>query len=605
MIAVLYAPVFGMGFVTDDFIEVGVRHDDARDFLARDDVAGWWSKFVERALIDPVSGTEMFRPTRQFIFTADYFMWYLDPVGYHITNLLLLLAACFVVALLAWQLTRRTSVALVASLLFALHPVHTAPVSEMSSRGHVIAGLFVALTVLFYALPRTRRNTLLALLSCVLAVGSKETALTTPLLLALYEVIYHREELRHEPRRVMLRQLPFWLIVAGAVALRLVLFGRLSSRYAVGSWSWEYQVQGYSLFALAPFFQDITLEGTFLFFAALVIAMVLYRSRRQVRFGILWTPLALLGTLAYPPQERYFFTASIGLAIAFGSIVAQPFGGNTRWARAAGLVVTAAVCLSLGAGSIARIADFRNAGEIVQTVLAQVKTLHPTMPRNARLYFVGLPEVVRKGYVFNNALGVQYVMQWLYDDRSLRATNGLHFPVVFNALDRTFFFEYERRKITERADLVQALRERVTCSSSRKAIVWNFGKDAGGWQAWNEMEAFQAQDGALHLRTNGNDPFMGSPFIEVPPRDLERIEIQMRAKADKRTLNAEVYWQTAEMPDFASEARTTFQVNADEASRKYVLPFAVRGDAPIVRLRFDPTDAPAEIQIERIALYCR
>lgn len=607
LILILYAPVFGMGFVSDDFIEVGVRHNDARDTLAYDDIGGWLNTFVERSLIDPVSGVEMFRPTRQAIYAADYIMWHLDAPGYHVTNLVLLLISSFVVLLLAYQLTRRKNVALVAALLFALHPAHTAPTAEISSRGHVLAGLFVGLTVLFYALTRTRRNYIVALVCCALAIGSKETALATPLLVALYELIYHRDEILRTPLRVAARLAPFFVITAAAIGFRLLWFGSLSnSRYGVGSWELSYQIQGYSMFTLEPFIYDISNVQTILFLSVLVALILLYRKRREVAFGILWAPIALIFTITAPPQERYFFTPSIGLAIAFASVLSQPFTTETRWTRWVGPVATGALCVSLLLGSVSRVADYRNAGDIVQTIVAQIKTLHPTMPQNARLSFVGLPEAVRRGYVFNNVLGVQYLMQWVYDDRTLEVTSGEAFPIALDAPDRTFFFEYERRKLTERADLVQALRERRRCGDAPdSAIVWNFSADAQGWEPWSEIEGWQNQDGALGFNTTGDDPFMGSPFIEVSPRDVKRIDVQMRVDADQPTVTGELYWQTANMDDFSRDAHTPFTVKADGKSRTYKVFLDVRGDEPILRLRLDPTDAPAEIQLETIAIRCK
>ena len=136
-------------------------------------------------MIDPVTNWEIFRPTRQWVFWADYFMWHLEPFGYHVTNLLLYLATSFSVVLLAWHLTRRRSAAILAGLLFVVMPVHTPPVAEISSRGHVMAGLFVCLCVLFYALPRRRLYTVLAWVMAILAMGSKETALVLPALFVI------------------------------------------------------------------------------------------------------------------------------------------------------------------------------------------------------------------------------------------------------------------------------------------------------------------------------------------------------------------------------------------------------------------------------------
>ncbi len=607
LVGILYAPVFKMGFVTDDFIEIGARNDDAVDFLAHDDLAGWGGQFIQRALIDPVSGVEIFRPTRQVIFWADYFMWHLNPLGYHITNLLFLVATCFVVALLAWHLTRRKSAAIVAGLLFALMPVHTAPIAEVASRGHVIAGFFVALTVLFYVLPRTRRNRVLAVVCCILAIGSKETALITPALLGLYEIVYHRDEVLRAPLRVILRQLPFWLCLAAAIGLRFLIFGRLSSsQYGVGSWNLSYQAAGYTLFVLAPFLNDISDAQTIAFWLVMALLVVVYRARREVAFGVLWVPLALFFTLASPPQERYFYTPSVGLVVALASILSQPFPLAVRWSRWAGALGTAALLLCLSWGAWIRVDAYRNAGEIVQTILAQVKTLHPTLPRGSQLVFVGIPEVIRQGYIFNNPRQVEYAIQWLYDDRSLRVKSQSSFPTVLTGLDKTFFLEYDRRKITERADLVQSLRNRLRCSDSPKNWVrWNFDKDAAGWEPWNEIDSFQPGSRGLRLNTTGNDPFMGSPFVEISPQQLRRVEIRMSAQAAQPTFLGELYWQTAAMSDFDGSAHVTFPVKADGELQTYTLRLNPQGAAPIIRLRLDPSDVPAKIELEQITLYCK
>lgn len=608
LLLLLYAPTFGMGFVTDDFIEVGARHFDALDGLVPQDNNVWFERFIERAIIDPVSGQEIFRPTRQTIFWADYFVWQLEPFGYHLTNWLLYLATCFTVALLAYRLTHQRRAAVISGLLFAVLPSHTAPVSEMASRGHLIAGLFVVLCVLFYVLPSSRRNTLAACLFYILAIGSKETALVVPALLALYELVFHRADIWRNPRSVILRQLPFWLIALAAVAVRFYLFGRLSSSsFGLGSWEWTYQVQGYTLYALAPFLVDIVEWQTILVFAIVAVLMVLYRSRGTVIFGFLWVPIALLVTYASPPQERYLFTASTGIALALGAILAQPLATPVRWGQWAGGLVTAALLIGLTYGVWLRTTAFRNAGEIVASVFQQVKQLHPTVPENSRFYFVGLPEVIRGGYMFNSDLQMQYGIQMLYgDDRTLRATRAETFPTTLTALDRTFFFEYDRRKITERTDLVQAMRDRRRCGDAPENFVrWTFRDDAEGWEPWSEIEGFQSRKGTLEFSTTGEDPFMGSPILEIQPQELERIEIQMRARADAPTFDAALYWMTSDMQDFSEQARVSFPVTADDTAHTYDLTLPVRGDAPLLRLRLDPADMPAEIQLQRITIYCK
>jgi hypothetical protein len=136
-------------------------------------------------------------------------------------------------------------------------------------------------------------------------------------------------------------------------------------------------------------------------------------------------------------------------------------------------------------------------------------------------------------------------------------------------------------------------------------LVWSFDNEAGGWEPWSEIDRFETRDGALQLRATGGDPFLGSPFIEVRPRELDRIELTLRVTSTVPEINGELYWQTTGMEDFGSNARTQFRVPADNQSHAVVLKPDVRGREPIIRLRLDPADAPAEIAVESITIYCR
>ncbi|HZQ05906.1 MAG TPA: hypothetical protein VFD70_04955 [Anaerolineae bacterium] len=605
LLLLLFSPVLSIGFVNDDFIEIGARHYDALDALPAENYALWAQRFVERALVDPVSGWQIFRPTRQVLFWANYWMWHLNPLGYRLSNLTLYLAACLVVGLLAWRLSKRRSAAALALLLFAMYPVHFAPVSAVASLGHLLAGLFVGLCVLLYVLPATRSTTIGAWLACILAIGSKETALITPALLLLYEIVYRRESIWREPRAFLVRQLPFWLLAAGAVGLRLLLFGHLSNvPYQVGSWTLSYQIEQYIIFAVSPFLDDVNNWQMVAFVIVFVLLLWFYRKRREVVFGLLWVPVSLLVTLPFPPQGRYFITPSIGVALAFGSILSQPFHVNAYWTRWAAVGLTAIVLIGFEVGAYGRTTQYHNLGVATQNFVRQLKALHPQFPNDSQIVVTGLPALGR-GRLFISPLHLQYAIQLAYDDRSLQATPAQNFPASLQAPDRTFFFEYGR-KLIERDDLVEAIRERRQCSDTPdKAIVWKFDRDAEGWQPWNELDQFETRDGVLQIHSTGNDPFMGGPFIEVKPRELERIEITLRANAEQPTLNGELYWQTAGMEDFDAQARETVSITADDAWHTYTVKPKVRGNDNIVRLRFDPADAPAEIQVQEIAVVCK
>lgn len=610
VIFALYVPVFSIGFINDDFIEVGARYFDAQDSLTQPDLGLWVNRFVERSLIDPVTDRQIFRPWRQTILAADYFVWLLTPFGYHLTNVLLYILLCWVVVLLAWRLTRTRVAAALAGLLFAVQAVHAEPIASISSLGHLLAALFVGLCVLFYILPRTRFHLALSWLMCALAIGSKETAWATPALLLVYELIYHRAEIRRELVGLIRRQALFWLLPLAVIVLRLLTAGQaVGSPFKLGDWDWLYQIEGYTLFAWRPFLLDISALQTALILIGFVLLGIFYRTRREVVFGLLWVPVMMPVTIFFPPTERYFITPSIGLALGLAPILAQPFNENFRWAkpaRVAGLFVAAVLVIGFSIGTVQRNDDYLDLSNVTQYTLSQLKRFEPTLPAGSSLTFVGLHASARGGILFISDRQLEYAVWLLYQDRSLHVEMADRFPTTLAAPNKSYFFEYGNHQLTERADLVSALQGRRRCGNSTdKAIRWEFGADAQGWEPWSEIDGLQNSDGILDFRTTGTDAFLGSPFVQVRPQEIDRIEIEMRAHAAAPTFTGELYWETGAMGDFSPGARTSFAVNADDAMHTYTLALHTADKAPITRLRFDPADVPADIQLKTITIWCK
>ena len=137
-------------------------------------------------------------------------------------------------------------------------------------------------------------------------------------------------------------------------------------------------------------------------------------------------------------------------------------------------------------------------------------------------------------------------------------------------------------------------------------LVWDFQQDVQGWEPWSQIDGFQVNAGELNFHTTGSDPFMASPFIEVRPRQLDHIEIRLRrAVSHYSTSMPSSYWQTADMTDFSDQARVLFEIAANNQPQMISLRLTTQGQSPLVRLRLDPGDAPAEIHLASITLVCR
>ena len=91
-----------------------------------------------------------FLPLHLVSYMVDYSFWKLNPVGYHLQSVLLNAAN----AVLAFWVVRRLLggflPALIAALLFAVHPSHVEAVAWVSIRKDVLSTTFLLLTVLFY-----------------------------------------------------------------------------------------------------------------------------------------------------------------------------------------------------------------------------------------------------------------------------------------------------------------------------------------------------------------------------------------------------------------------------------------------------------------------
>ena len=66
-----------------------------------------------------------YRPLCVATFRINYYFGALNPLGYHLVNVLLHSAVCWLVVVLSYVFLHAHFPSLVAGLLFAVHPIHT------------------------------------------------------------------------------------------------------------------------------------------------------------------------------------------------------------------------------------------------------------------------------------------------------------------------------------------------------------------------------------------------------------------------------------------------------------------------------------------------
>jgi protein O-mannosyl-transferase len=204
-----YHNVHRLGFVLDDFPYI-LRNPGLAS------LAGIPRLFVEAHVS---AATEFYRPLSASTFAIDRALFGLWAAPYHLHSLLWHLGASLALLALARRVLGSARPALVAALLFAVHPIHTEAVTGVVGRAEVMVGLFTFLGLRAHLAtrlgPAARLG--LALPLALAALFSKESGAAFPLLALVVDL--HD---RRTPREALIRVLPYTAPIAIYGVLRAV-----------------------------------------------------------------------------------------------------------------------------------------------------------------------------------------------------------------------------------------------------------------------------------------------------------------------------------------------------------------------------------------------
>lgn len=194
MISVLaYGQTIDRFFTGSDALALiySAQINSASDFL----------RVLSSPLMDGTAATEVslyYRPVSALSYSYDYAIWKLTPVGYHLTNLILHIAASIALFFLLHRTNGKQNEvsSWIGITLFLLHPILLETVPTIANRQDVLATLFIAISLLFVhrllfeAKLSIFEAGLLAICS-LLAIGAKELGIVL-LPLAFAYIIYYR-----------------------------------------------------------------------------------------------------------------------------------------------------------------------------------------------------------------------------------------------------------------------------------------------------------------------------------------------------------------------------------------------------------------------------
>lgn len=314
--------------------------------------------------------------------------------GFHLFNLVVHAANTILIYLLTRRFFDRSPStrshaefsALATALLFALHPIQTEAVTYISGRSmSLMALLYLGSMLAYVSGADSGRKTLLYAVSPVLfiaAVAVKETALTLPFALALWEA---GGGSANDWKDALRRQTAHWGVLACLVLVLLVhpsypglmLYGLEQRSMGDNLLS---QSNGIStllsrfvlvhrlnidpgLPVVSAWTPELAAETVFLL-TLLGVGLAGIRKRPWIGFGLLWFFLHILPTNSLLPRldvanERHLYIAGWGIFLAVSGELAR--------VRASGAVrsetikaVLAAACLVLGLFTVMRNHEYRS-----------------------------------------------------------------------------------------------------------------------------------------------------------------------------------------------------------------------------------------------------
>jgi tetratricopeptide (TPR) repeat protein len=330
-----------------------------------------------------------FRPVMHLVYMFNYHVFGLKPWGFHLMNILIHAGVSALVFILADLLFVKSSSSgsvpfrlppFLAAILFATHPIHTEAVTWIASLPELSFSFFSLLSLYLYIRYRdgSKNYYILSVLSFFVATLCKETALTLPLMLIVYDYAFIKKK---ERLAVFIkRYMPYFIVMGVYLAMRYNALGGLApnkSHQELGSY--QYFINIFPLFAqyMGKLILPINLNAYYVLhpvssaFAArsiisfcivtvfILLAVLALRKSKIAFLSLAFIAIPLLPVLYIPGvgentfAERYLYFPSFGFALLLVWLLART---GLRLPKGSRLVIWVALVLIglYSAGTISR-----------------------------------------------------------------------------------------------------------------------------------------------------------------------------------------------------------------------------------------------------------
>jgi len=342
------------------------------------------------------------RPLVYLTFTLNYYFGKLNPFGYHLFNLIIHIFNAILVFFLAkkiisgiyekgstplenvnnkvggkpcganggskspfcnnvrelYSLTGLTLFPFLVSLLFAIHPINTNTVTYIFSRSDLLATFFYISSLLLFIKVIEKNlsifksfNSLyiLSLICFILAIFSKQIAVTLPAIILIYDYIFLNE---YKVSKVIEKKnyhIPYWLLFIGYLAFRYFYLGGIGDIEAESTWNrysyliiQPYIILRYLKMLLIPtglsidhiinpvkLYELKTIISFIFIIVVFLSSYIVYRKKTNISklilFSILWffiilSPTSSIFPTTSPLVENRLYLSGIGFFIKLESL---------------------------------------------------------------------------------------------------------------------------------------------------------------------------------------------------------------------------------------------------------------------------------------------
>jgi protein O-mannosyl-transferase len=326
---------------------------------------------------------------------AEYHLFGLNPAGYHAVNLLLHILNVLLVFYVVYLISDKAPVAMVASLLFGIHPLHVESVAWAAELKDLLYTFFFLASYIYYLKylnDRQRKHYILALLMFIVSLLSKAMAASLPLVLILTDYFKGRKI----DKKTLIEKAPFFplAIVFGVVAV--IAQKSLGATELTTNFTFLHRIVFASYGFITYLFKlllPLNLSAFYpypfggipaWFYAYLLLFLVLaayviysHRFSRKIIFGMGFFTITIMLVLQLLPvgkaimADRYSYIPSIGIFYLAGEGLMYLWGTKLKWT---GVVLLSAASVFFSLKTYARCGVWKDDMTLWNDVISRDQT---------------------------------------------------------------------------------------------------------------------------------------------------------------------------------------------------------------------------------------